>query len=82
MARQSSNTPNLRQTLNASRRSGGVIQHVREIWGELRKVVWPSREETTRLTGLVLIVAIVVGAALSLIDMGFEQLFTRAILGG
>ena len=45
-----------------------------DVIGELRKVVWPSREEATRLTVMVLIVATAVGVALGAIDIGFSAL--------
>jgi preprotein translocase subunit SecE len=48
---------------------------------ELRKVNWPSREQTTRLTVLVLIVSVVIGAILGLIDIGFSRLFAL-VTGG
>ena len=51
-----------------------------EIISELRKVTWPSRQEATRLTVLVLVVSIVIGAILGVIDIGFSRLF--AALGG
>ncbi len=50
-----------------------------DVISELRKVVWPTREEATRLTIMVLSVAAAVGIALSLIDMGFAQM-VEAIL--
>lgn len=45
-----------------------------DVVSELRKVVWPSREESTRLTIMVLTVAVAVGVTLSMIDIGFAQL--------
>ena len=51
-----------------------------EVISELRKVTWPSRQETTRLTILVLVVSIIIGAILGVIDIGFSRLF--AALGG
>jgi preprotein translocase subunit SecE len=47
---------------------GGVIS-------ELRKVNWPSRQQTVRLTILVLVISSVIGAVLGLIDIGFSRLF-------
>jgi preprotein translocase subunit SecE len=44
------------------------------IIAELRKVVWPTRNETIYLTVLVLIVAGVVGMMLGAIDYGFSYL--------
>lgn len=49
---------------------------------ELRKVVWPTRQETMRLTILVLIVCGVIAALLGAIDYGFTRLITDVFLGG
>ena len=51
------------------------LQFFRETIGELRRVVWPTREQATRLTILVVIISIFVGFLLGLIDMAFGQLF-------
>ncbi len=45
------------------------------IVGELRKVVWPSRRETLRLTLVVIVVCVIVGAILGVLDFGFTNLF-------
>ena len=50
--------------------------------GELRKVVWPTRQETTRLTIMVLIVCAVVGLFLGALDYGFAELVAKVFLGG
>jgi preprotein translocase subunit SecE len=47
---------------------------VGEVVSELRRVVWPTREETTRLTIMVLAVAATVGVFLGLVDIGFSRL--------
>lgn len=46
----------------------------REVIGELKKAVWPTREETRRLTIMVIIVAGAVGIFLGAIDLGFTRL--------
>ena len=48
----------------------------RETLGELRKVSWPSMKEAWRLTRIVLIVVIAMGAVLGLLDYIFSQLVT------
>ena len=55
---------------------------VGDIIGELRKVNWPSRRDTVRLTIMVLIVCFLVGAFLGLLDWGFSELVARLVLGG
>lgn len=47
---------------------------------ELRKVVWPTRQEATRLTVLVMIISAVVGLALGAVDFGLTKL-SAAVLG-
>ena len=55
---------------------------VGDVISELRRVTWPSREETFRLTLMVIAVAAVVGAFLGLVDLGFTRIFETLILGG
>ena len=55
---------------------------VGDIVGELRKVVWPTRQEAFRLTLMVLIVSVVAGIVLGSIDYGFAELVTKVFLGG
>lgn len=47
---------------------------------ELRKVVWPTRQETANLTVVVLVVAIAVGAFLGAIDFGLNRLVENVLL--
>ena len=53
---------------------------VMAIIDELRKVVWPSREETTNLTVVVLVVAIAVGIFLGVIDFGLNRVVENVLL--
>ncbi len=48
---------------------------IEEVLSELRRVIWPSRQETMRLTIMVLAVAVAVGAFLGLVDLAFSRLF-------
>ena len=41
-----------------------VVRYLRETRGELRKVTWPTRQESWRLTGIVLAVTIATAAFL------------------
>ena len=50
------------------------LGYFREVMGELKKVVWPTREETRRLTIMVIIISIAVGVFLGAIDLGFTRL--------
>ena len=51
----------------------------RNIISELRKVVWPTREETKNLTIVVIVVAISVGVVLGLLDFLFSWLADRIL---
>lgn len=47
---------------------------------ELRKVVWPSRQETGNLTVVVLVVAIAMGIFLGAIDFGLNRVVENTLL--
>lgn len=51
-----------------------------EIISELRRVTWPTRQETFRLSLMVIAVAAVIGVFLGVVDLGFSRLI-RVILG-
>lgn len=53
---------------------------ITDIITELRKVVWPSRQDTVHLTVVVLIVAAIIGAALGGLDLGFAWLVEHILL--
>ena len=55
---------------------------VGDIIGELRKVTWPSRRDTFRLTIMVILVCGAVGLFLGALDYGFAELVARLLLGG
>ena len=56
-------------------RRRGRLSFISEIYGELTKVTWPTREQATRLTMLVLAISLTVGLALSLLDLLFREVF-------
>lgn len=45
----------------------------------MRKSVWPSREETTRLTAVVIVLAVAVGFFLGGLDRVFSEVLTRFV---
>ena len=51
-----------------------------DIISELKKVTWPTREETAYLTMVVLIVAVSVGIVLGSIDIFFNWFIDRILL--
>ena len=62
----------------AGRISPGAF--IQETLSELRKSVWPSREETVRLTVVVIALAVVAGFFLGGLDRVLTEVFTRVIL--
>jgi preprotein translocase subunit SecE len=57
-----------------------VVRYYRETVGELKKVVWPTREEAFRLTWIVLAVITIMAAILGGADYVFTQL-VRILVG-
>jgi preprotein translocase subunit SecE len=45
-----------------------IIRFFKESFGELKKVTWPSREEVTSSTKVVLVSTILIALALGLVD--------------
>ena len=50
------------------------LRFIGEAASELKRVTWPSREETMRLTLMVISVAAAVGVFLGIVDLGFSEL--------
>ena len=70
--------------LNPSGSTGRVspVAFLRETLSELRKSVWPSREETARLTMVVIALSIVMGFFLGGLDRILKETFDRFVLIG
>jgi preprotein translocase subunit SecE len=45
-----------------------IIKFFKESFGELKKVTWPSREEVTSSTKVVLVSTVLIAIALGLVD--------------
>jgi preprotein translocase subunit SecE len=46
-----------------------VVQFVRESYAELRKVVWPGRDDVVSSVKVVIVSTIIIAAALGLVDV-------------
>jgi preprotein translocase subunit SecE len=64
----------------------GQTQRGRSIWtlmkearGEIRRVIWPKREETVQTTGIVLILVLIFALILWLLDSGLTWIVSRFI---
>ena len=56
-----------------------VVQFIKESKAELKKVVWPSKEDVISSIKVVIISTIVVAVVLGLLDFGFTEAF-RALM--
>jgi len=56
-------------------RENALVRTLREVRSEMKKVVWPTREETVRLT----IVVIALSAVLSLVLFSADALFATLL---
>lgn len=60
----------------AARKQENVVQRLfRETMGELRKVSWPTRQEATNLTVIVLIVIAAMSVFMGVLDFIYSRVF-------
>ena len=52
-----------------------VIQFFKESRAELKKVVWPTRDDVVSSIKVVIVSTIIVALILGLLDLGFTELF-------
>ena len=57
-----------------ARSSNRLIRYFQDTRDELRKVTWPTREDTTRLTLIVLATTVIFSVVLGLLDFIFQRL--------
>lgn len=57
-----------------------ILDYLKDTQIEVRKVVWPTREETVQTTGVVIVVVVVTGVFLWLLDVALGWL-TRWLMG-
>lgn len=57
-----------------------IVNFFKEVYGELQKVVWPSRTQTIRYTATVIIFSVVVAAILGAADYGLLKLFEKVVV--
>ncbi|TET87000.1 MAG: preprotein translocase subunit SecE [Dehalococcoidia bacterium] len=65
-----------------TKRGGSRFKFFTETIAELRKAVWPTRQEAIRLTIIVLVICLVMGGILGVLDYGFTRLMKEVFLGG
>ncbi len=55
------------------------ITFLKEVRVELTKVTWPTKKEVIRLTTIVIIISVAVGAYVGVLDLIFTKLIELAI---
>lgn len=50
------------------------VQFLKEVVTELKKVTWPTRAETIKLTAVVIAISVIVGAFIGGLDIAFLRL--------
>jgi preprotein translocase subunit SecE len=66
-------------------RENAIVRTFREVRSEMKKVVWPTREETIRLTIVVIAISVVISVILFAADTVFQILILqlqRLVAGG
>ena len=51
-----------------------IRRFLEEAWSELKKVHWPTREQTRNLTVLVFVISAAIGVYITVFDLGFTLL--------
>ena len=75
MARQNTQRTSLQRSMSSAvQRKMFRLGFFGEVYAELRKAEWPTRQEATRLTGVVIAIAGLVGAILGVLDFLFVLL--------
>ena len=57
-----------------------IFQFFREAYSEIRRVSWPSRDQTIQYTILVIIISLLVAALLGILDYSFGALVSNFLL--
>lgn len=57
-----------------------IIQFLKEAYAELKKVSWPSKEQTIHYTILVIVISLLVAVILGLLDNTFSGFIRQFIL--
>jgi len=63
-----------RAAVGRTGRAARLKAFFRDAWLELQKVIWPTREEVTKMTGLVVAVVVIVGLFIFIWDQILVQI--------
>ena len=55
------------------------VDFIRSVKAELKKVTWPTRDELTKATRMILILAVVLGLAIGWMDLLFNWILVTGV---
>lgn len=58
-----------------------TLSFARDSYNEIKRVVWPTRKETTQMTGIVFLFVAAIGLLLWVVDKGLEWVVYGLLLG-
>ena len=58
---------------------GKIFGFLREVYGEMQKVVWPSRKQTLQYTVLVIVFSLAMAIFLGAADYGLLKVFEKVV---
>lgn len=61
-------------TLSVPKRSLPPVQFLKEVVSELKKVTWPTRQDTIKLTIMVIVVSVAIGLFVGGLDILFVNI--------
>jgi preprotein translocase subunit SecE len=56
-----------------------LMQFLRDVRNELRKVTWPTREELRKATTVIIIFVMILGLAIGVMDSFFQLVFVKLV---
>jgi preprotein translocase subunit SecE len=67
------------RALSLGGRGQGLTTLLRDLRGEIRRVIWPAPRQAINMTAVIVALSAGLGAFLGLVDFGFQELF-RVVL--
>jgi preprotein translocase subunit SecE len=65
--------------MNPKSKGFNPIEFLQEVKVELGLVSWPSRQETLKLTGMVIAISLIIAFYLGVLDASFLKIFSNLI---
>jgi len=69
----------LKKVTNAQRQTEKTAEYFRGVWGELKKVHWPTRQQLLTYTGVVFVSVAIVAFLIWIVDSGLTAILTKIL---